>query len=1207
MRSILNKLMLLAACAAMSAIGRADETITPTAGETAYTAKITVADGAVTTLDLTSYTGATPFRLSGGLYTQGTGSFVIKGATSILFGATAQPANDVHYPLLSADISFVDATDAAVNGTVILSGYATLERTSSPVEVEDGAWLALWGTDPLGIGANPFYIEKYNVYVLSGTAFNSGATLTVADGRTLRIKPCKHAGDYFTWSGDQNDTISNDIVLEEGSMLDLRGYAQLTLSGDISGTGTLIVKEGRGDANWVKLTGTVTLAGELEVGGNLYINQTTPGAAGNLVKVRGVNGSSAHTSLSLVPNGDTSVDTTATVDAFDGNHENALLYAQANQLMTANRFTGTGELRGRAMTSAFEIGTLAVGAKLYVRNCSKRVTVDAVEPQASVVARLKSGFEGEPVTLAFPTQQVCDSLTIENDVTVVLESGAFGDIVGSGKLVVRGQVKYDTIDSRIDVVVEQGAALTSLADGALESALGDLPALWLDASRADTLQEYTYNGHTVPEGTFPGIVVRRWDDCREGSERYFALNARSSTENSDGGFIRVMPYTITNELNGLSVVSFGTYQGAISGAANEINTSGVGQGSNKDSRRLLFNKPITAKMVIMVYGSQDGGGSALIGAGGDSAGNAEFKHLIGNEATEVEKSAQAAVYYARPGTTLEHRVLSSNKHIPFWMDGSSVYAYTSTLSGGYQILSMGVAPDDADPVLRSLGMSNTYSAAGGQRYAEVLIYTNDLTSVQRVAVEKYLARKWGLDASYSAAGQPKNVTLPAGAEFVADGRGELVLNGRGTLTVSDAATVKGSFAGTANVVEGATLTIPASTASIWTADEVAAVADRVGWFDPDCAADLLLDDKTGNDARPGNIHALFDHGNKNVANTPYLHGTYNGVLNERRPNLVTAARGLGPVRGWMDFYTDPLDAAKKGNNLRLKTNHNLATGADYSNTTLPVKTAFIVMDSCFGGGSPIIDKSTPGTVVKARDYANAASPIWGSGTGTIFTGGETRINGATVDGTATGFTGGPELFSFTTDGTQFNAAFFGNYNARGEGANEVLGEILLFSSVLDVETRAGVEAYLMKKWLGILPPGYTDWTGATVGGAGTVSVERQRDLPTFADFTGTLDLGAEALSFTLDGATKTVEGAVDVGGATLKLAAQGTIALSFKDGISKPGSYTLASFGTLAEPGISGWTLPARTSDGKFKLAFTADNDQLVARVLPAGLQIIIR
>ena len=112
-----------------------DETITPTAGETAYTAKITVADGAVTTLDLTSYAGATPFRLSGGLYTQGTGSFVVKGATSILFGATAQPANDVHYPLLSADISFVDATDAAVNGTVILSGYATLERTSSPVEV----------------------------------------------------------------------------------------------------------------------------------------------------------------------------------------------------------------------------------------------------------------------------------------------------------------------------------------------------------------------------------------------------------------------------------------------------------------------------------------------------------------------------------------------------------------------------------------------------------------------------------------------------------------------------------------------------------------------------------------------------------------------------------------------------------------------------------------------------------------------------------------------------------------------------------------------------------------------------------------------------------------------------------------------------------------------------------------------------------------
>ena len=143
--------------------------------------------------------------------------------------------------------------------------------------------------------------------------------------------------------------------------------------------------------------------------------------------------------------------------------------------------------------------------------------------------------------------------------------------------------------------------------------------------------------------------------------------------------------------------------------------------------------------------------------------------------------------------------------------------------------------------------------------------------------------------------------------------------------------------------------------------------------------------------------------------------------------------------------------------------------------------------------------------------------------------------------------------------------------------------------------------------MGSLPPGYVDWTGATVGGAGTVCATRQKDLPQFNGFTGTLDLGAETLAFTLDGATKTVAGAVDVGGATLKLAAQGTIALSFKDGISKPGSYTLASFGTLAEPGISGWTLPARTGDDKFKIDFTTDNGQLVARVIPAGLRIIIR
>jgi hypothetical protein len=225
------------------------------------------------------------------------------------------------------------------------------------------------------------------------------------------------------------------------------------------------------------------------------------------------------------------------------------------------------------------------------------------------------------------------------------------------------------------------------------------------------------------------------------------------------------------------------------------------------------------------------------------------------------------------------------------------------------------------------------------------------------------------------------------------------------------------------------------------------------------------------------------------------------------------------------------------------------------------------------------------------------------------TGGETRLNGRKVDGTTTGFTGAPELFSFTTDGREFSAGFFGLYNAvpNPEQSFEVFGEIVLFTNVLDVATRGEIEAYLMKKWLNMLPPGYADWTGATVGGAGTVKAERPKDLPQFENFTGTLEFTAPTLAFTLDGATKSVAEAFDIGGATLRLAAEGEIALSYADGLAKPGSYTLATFGTLAAPGIANWTYPSRTLDDKYKIKISATNGALVAEVVSPGMRIILR
>lgn len=873
--------------------------------------------------------------------------------------------------------------------------------------------------------------------------------------------------------------------------------------------------------------------------------------------------------------------------------------AAANEKLTVPSATGTVELRGEdAETSEVEVSSVAAGTLVYIPNDSNRVELDAVGSSVNIVVR-KLQTSDAPVTLALPAGQLVDSLTIEDGLTVYLESGSVGAFEGTGKLVVRGAVKYGTISDGIDVKVETGGSMVSGLSDVLSATLGDLPALWLDASDETTFQEYTYNGHAAPEGTFTGIVVRRWDDCRGGADRYFAVNARSSTGNSDGGFIRTMPYSVTNELNGLTVLSFGGYDTPVNGAANAISKDGTGSNETgrKEQRRMVFNQPIESKTIIMVYGSQDGGGMALVG-GWKSGQKGEKQNPLPGET--IADSGQAT-YYNRNAATVEAMTIATGRaNVPCWVDGKAIVPNeTAALNGGYQIVSLGVAPGDS-PSVRSLGMSDEYGNAGGQRYGEILVFTNELTTVQRKAVELYLAQKWGLKANYSFdEACPKSLEIVEGGVFETVGS-VVAPHGGGTLSIAGSLRAEGLYSGSVTVAAGASLTLRSK--DPWTEEQVDAVASLVARFDPDCEADVGFNNASNM------VHAVFGHGNKDVAGTPYIQAYYGGADNDRRPTYSRGARGYGPVRGWMDLHDDPDGVTKKGNNLRVKTDHGQWKGSDSSLVKLDVKTAFVVMDSCYGGGLPIIDAVNPGTVVKARQYADYTAPIWGSGTSAILTGGETRINGKSVDGASEGFTGAPELFSFTTDGNAFQAGAFGYYNAGGgEQAYEVLGEIILFNEILTDDTRSGIEAYLMKKWLGRLPPGYVDWTGATVGGAGTVSVERQRDLPTFADFTGTLDLDAETLSFTLDGATKTVEGAVDVGGATLKLAAQGTITLSFKNGISKPGSYTLASFGTLAEPGISGWTLPARTGDDKFKIGFTTENGRLVARVIPAGLQIIIR
>lgn len=1112
------------------------ETIVPT-GDT-YTTNITIPDGETTTFDLSGYTGASPFRLEAGVYSQGSGKFVVKGANRLAIGkadARDKDGKELHFPLVSADISFEEA-----DGKLVLVDFVTLERATCEYEIADGAHLALWGTDPLNNGTSDFRVENYDVVLLNETALDPNVTITVANGRYLRVRPCQHnASNPFNWAS-VSKTIANNVVLEEGSVLRLCGYNQLTLSGDISGKGTLTLQEGQVATHFVKLTGELTFDGTVNVDGcHLIVDgATSVGAATNEVVLRGW-----EPSVTLMAE---TAQIGKVTGAISDTPKTAWVDVLANKTLTIGTLAGSVELRGRDVTTS-------------------KVIVNAIDEGAALEID-KAHTAAAGALLSLPSEDTLETLKLIGGATVILESGRIASVVGEGHLVVRGDAALGLIAKDVSVVVEPKVHVTSVAVTPDAQTVLNMSALWLDASAAETLQEYSYNGHTVSKDVIAGQVIRRWNDCRADQSEVYALNARCSLGSSDGGYIRTMPYTLLNELNGLPVVTFGAYNGQVKGALNQIDANGTpdGGGARAEQRRLVLNKPVEPTLIVMVFGSQDGGGKAYFGGYNDTS-YGEAKNLQGDE--NFTRSTQTTAF-GRPGQTLDQKVLSTLR--PFWMDGVAIDPTNeeNKLSGGYQILSM--AKKDGETVsIRSLGMSQKYDDAGGQRYAEIVVFTNAVSDVQRVTVERYLAKKWGLQATYqdTLVSSPSSVTLGEGATFETDGSSVLPVSGSGSVMVKGDATASGAFAGLVTVTEGATLTIPLGK-RIWTDADVAKVSGRIGWFDPECAESLVM----GADPQPNRIHAIYDRIAGDTADTAYLHGYYRDANNDRRPLLINGSRAEGPIRNWVDLMTEDAGYTKKGNNFRIKTDHSKAKGDDSSNTTLEVKTAFIVQDSVNGGGSPIIDKNTPGSsdaVVGVRTYTNPASPIWGSGTGAILTKGETRLNGVTVDGTKTGFTGAPELFSFTTDGSAaLNAGFFGFYNAGKEGAYEVLGEILLFNEVLTGETRDAIEAYLMKKWLGRTPAGkgYDDWTKATITGPGTVAVD------------------ATTLAFRLDGVSTSVENAIAVEG-VLKLPEVGVIDLAFADGKVMNGTYTLATFGSLVGADWTKWTLPKTINGRKCRIS----------------------
>ena len=1117
----------------------------------ALRANMVVTDGATLTVDFTDVE-ADRIRMWGALVTHGTGKIRMKGdATRIAYGMDGSGVSVLpSYVFDAPDFAFVDANGDVLDIPLTFSGCSAVRRWPNCGHAFAEARIGLIGDGGVmlepDVGTDTIALSTTgltDLLLYNDTSLDPSTKVNVPTGCRLYMKPATYSTNSLAWSAKMWGTNSTDVVLA-GGKLSLQSMPDHVLLGDITGTGTVAMEVSRsryGDREFTWLLGNNTFEGAVRVqsgDGNLRSSNllnfgasSAPGHATNNVAL------AARARLAFFAL-DGTFAPNVTIGSLAGTDETSVLYAQEGQTVTINAFTGMFRLAGG--------GTVVFGPE--------------VGPVAS--CRFGDGF-------VYTTGDIPAEFSI---------SPYVNEATGTNVLVLGGAPLFTDASSNYVVQAAAGARARVLADGNVPVIAGgegtavieardwrDRAALWIDPSTttpggfgtcakdewwgiiSTSISNNFVTGATATGG---GLYIEYMPDCRPDRTYYFGRNGRNYQHLADKTnpyaecLQSVYAYQKFNGCNGLTTICCAGSSRRLPLACGDV------KGDSTTS--------ISAKMVVMVFGSQDGGGKALVGT------------------SDKAFVRTAGLAYG----------LTTSAGAKIWLDGVKVAdPTTQKLNGGWQVVSV----DTTGHNVNGFGWAKDYSDAGGQNYGEILVFTNALSDVERTLVESYLAKKWGI-STY--AGGTATPTVRA-------------VGRTGTIEVPSDAQVSlgGCYAGMIDVKAGATLTISEPLPP--TADELPS-SGRVGWFDPDAEGSLYQPNVSW--ARREEVQAVSPYG---LGIDDITDGTtFLWAPGSRRPFRALGARGWGPVRTWIDCQEiDVNNQSDTGNCLRPRQypNTDPKNGDGGTNMTIPCRTVFVVSDSFRGGGSPVLDSVGGGAII-VRKTADYKDPIWVNGTHSRVTGGETRLNGVrVVSPTQTGFTGAPEVFSFTTTANQ-NIGCFGFYGNTQKGVNngEVLGEILLYNQVLTGTDRLAVEAYLMGKWCGTLPEGYSDLREATVTGAGTVVASAEKMPRLDAAFAGTAKVTGESAVFdvTIDPEAGTVTGALVAPNATLELPATATINVTFTSKPIHGGSWTLVDVGTAAPQDLS-WTVNASVAG--MSVVKSVSPARVAIEVLPAGTTILFR
>lgn len=1177
------------------------------------------------TLDVTDFVGL-PLLLHNHFHFKNDATLVIKGTNFVEFGADYNWST--YFPTFNVPhkVKFTDAAGTEVAGRIRFRDRVCLYPMPDDLdyEIADNAHVAVH-SNALKFG-NEITLDRYDLFLSDSTETLSqysgstppGATITVKEGRCLYFFP-NHVNENFRWSRD-GGIISNNVILAGGSLGISTATRDATLAGSLKGYGNVIgswTTENAWNGNWSRLTGPVCFTGAVDFAcqppyySHSSINSSRdyrfsfqnvlPGTRITALRLGGVmkkddNGFAfvrkTDLDLSAYDANPVVIEKIEGVNNYDTNY---VSFVQASVPLTIGAFSGRSlDLRGD-----YPITVQTMGAQSVLRNVGQVAgpADSSTVPYGDYVYTYGSSYKlFNNFNDSIPaTGKVA---RVKGDATVIAGNPKWELHVDEGV-----SPRLVPTTNRMAVVVEGGTVRVT----GREVAWQELPSLWLDAAASESVTNLTVHtgyaktypdySHSDADLLAPGTVyytngfpyVTGWYDRRPDhkttmfwSDRYDnPWTQTAQYPNQHNIMPGTHPFRVLGGLNGKDYISFGTAKVGSRTATTHPKLAGGNYTLNgvltENARGYFYEygttkwgsgyKGLKPMWAFLVFGSQNGGGYNLLGSDSQSfkRGAKDLSAPLTAHAAAIEKGRA-------------------------WVDGTSVALdQSNVLNGGWQIITLN---------LKRLVEINTLGSPGGQNYAEIIFFEQDLSEAQRVDIELYLAEKWGLRAQYNC---PEGVspTPPVAT----------VYGSNGTVKLEADATLSGGFAGAIDL-NGQTLTLEGE--DLPPDETTVDTTGCTGWYDPERADLMREQDNVSSHAPARRISRLFDRSPGGMADGRFCLSIR---ANTRAPWKNVSARRFGPARNWMDFCNTEQKpewaTANNGNFFMFREMKN-GDGVEAA-VQNHCRTIILAQDSVHGGGQPFVESLMPSASGgKDHNYVPrigqaATSPIYPEGSKDLLTKGRTYLDGVQVDGTTHGFLGRPEILSVIPTGDYAFTVFENGYNSERKDlttcTSAIHGEILMWNRELADAERERVEAYLAWKWLGVVNRGYSALTNATVSGAGAVRAATVAVLPKFAsDCTATVEVAGGDLAFNY--VSGTIVDARDLGSAVVSFPATMDVNLTFAQ---KPasGDYPLLSCGAWAT--TTDFTLRTTGAVGSARVTLKTTETGLLAHVVSAGTLVVIR